>query len=475
MAAERGRTVLAAALPRGRGRASPYGPMVELLRGRRSAAADDAGRRVSRPAPRRRVAPGPRARRRAGDAAAAGPLERPGAPSAAARGRRGGARRRPCGGARPGVRSSTTCTRPTRRPLDALALPRPPAPRPAAAAGWSAGAARACRPGHRLRRLAAELRARRRGDRVVTLGRLGEDEVADARARRPGRTRTPKLERRVFIESEGLPLFVAEYLAALGAGDEGGPGGRCPRDAQACSARGSAARGRYGAPGARGGRGDRAVLRPRHAARAASGRSDEEAVGGPRGARRRAAWCARLSSPSPPTTSPTRSCARWSTSETGPARRRLLHRRAADGLARRSPGPRRGARRAATSRLAGDRRGAAEQHRLAAEHAAALLANADALEHLRRRSRSATPTRGAARAHRGPPDAPGRLRRRAGELRERGGRGDARARSAALEHKLGAVHQRRGEWERAEARCARALGAARADDARVCGRASRPT
>ena len=82
-------------------------------------------------------------------------------------------------------------------------------------------------PGHRLRRLATEL-SRGGAATVVDLGRLDEDEVATlVREARPDAR--PELERRVFIESEGLPLFVAEYLAALGAGDDAAPARSPPR------------------------------------------------------------------------------------------------------------------------------------------------------------------------------------------------------------------------------------------------------
>jgi tetratricopeptide (TPR) repeat protein len=114
--------------------------------------------------------------------------------------------------------------------------------------------------------------------------------------------------------------------------------------------------------------------------------------------------------------------------------------------------------------LAGDQAGAAEQHRRAAEHAASVLAHVDALEHL-----------DAALAL-GYPDAVA-LHERIGDLRtlvgdyagalssyERAAAESMAAELARIEHKLGGVHERRGEWERAEARFAVALEALGDDD-----------
>jgi tetratricopeptide (TPR) repeat protein len=111
-------------------------------------------------------------------------------------------------------------------------------------------------------------------------------------------------------------------------------------------------------------------------------------------------------------------------------------------------------------RLAGDDAGAAEHYRLAAEHAAALHAHADALEHLE----SALAL--------GSPDAAG-LHERIGDLRTLVGDYAGALASyesaaaeceggdlAMLEHKIGGVYGRRGEWERSEARLAMALDAA---------------
>ena len=141
--------------------------------------------------------------------------------------------------------------------------------------------------------------------------------------------------------------------------------------------------------------------------------------------------------------------------ETSPARRGLLHRRIAASL------PRRGETAALTAqqlRLAGEPREAAEEFRIAAEHAASAARPC-------RRHRSpgyrpgARPTRrrGTSRADRRPAHPRRRLQRRARELRVGSGREPGVAPLAALEQKLGGVHGRRGDWERSEARLAAAL------------------
>ena len=66
--------------------------------------------------------------------------------------------------------------------------------------------------------------------------------------------------------------------------------------------------------------------------------------------------------------------------QTGRARRRLLHRRVAEALLRSGTGSAAAA--ALHLELAGDDAGAAEQHVIAAEHAASVLAFGDALDHL---------------------------------------------------------------------------------------------
>lgn len=299
--------------------------------------------------------------------------------------------------------------------------------------------------GHRLRRLAAELAA---DGRAITVrpARLDEDEVGELVRTITSETSSPELVGRIYRESEGVPLFVAECLAGLTA--DAGPR---PEIVPATSlglldARlaglSETARQVLGAAAAIGRSFDPATLRR------ASGRSDEETVAAleellAHGWVREGAGDTHDFSH--------QKLRELVYESTALARRQLLHGRIAAALA----GPRTSQDRAALVaqhlRLAGDLEGAAEHHRLAADHAASLYAHADALEHLET---------SLALGH---PDVAG-LHERIGDLRTViGDYGNAvRAyetagayatdpqRRAAIEHKLGNVSLRRGEWDRAE-------------------------
>jgi DNA-binding SARP family transcriptional activator len=321
--------------------------------------------------------------------------------------------------------------------------------------GWRS---EAVPPGHRLRRLAADL-ARDGRAAIVSPARLGEDEVGKlVRAVQPDAV-APELERRVYLESEGLPLFVAEYLAALHGG--GGraqealpPGVRGLLDAR-LGGLGDVARQVLGAAAAIGRSFDLDTVRE------ASGRSDEEAVGAleelvEHGVVREV-----------PGVEPGYDFSHQKLrarvyDQTGLARRRLLHRRVAAAMSRR-PGGENTALIAQHLRLAGDHAGAAEHYRLAAEHAASLHAHADALEHLE--AALALGSSDTASVH----ERIGDLRTLVGDYAgalasyESAAAGCKEADVARLEHKLGGVYGRRGEWERSEARLAAALDAAPPD------------
>ena len=315
-------------------------------------------------------------------------------------------------------------------------------------------------PGHRLRRLALDL-VRERRAAIVSPARLDEDEVATLVQAARSSDAMPDLVRRVYVESEGLPLFVAEYLAALRAG--GGPDEellptqvRSVLDAR-LGGLGDVARQVLGAAAAIGRSFDLYTLRQ------ASGRSDEETVGAleelvAQGVVREAPG------PEPVYDFSHQKLRALVYEQTSLARRRLLHGRAAAALLRRRPGAENAALVAAHLRMAGDYAGAAERYRLAAEHAASLHAHADALEHLE------------AALALGDDDA-GELHQRIGDLRtllgDYGGalasyesaaaHGEPAA-LATIEHKLGDVHHRRGEWERAETHFLAALESAPADE-----------
>jgi len=274
-------------------------------------------------------------------------------------------------------------------------------------------------PGHRLRRLEGS---------VLPLGRLDAAQVGQLVR---SRTLAPEVPERVFVESEGLPLFVAEYLATMA---EGGTPGREMRDLVAARVAGLDATSRQLLETAAGvGRSFAFEI-----VRAASGRGDEEAtdaletlVG--RGLVRE------LGDGYEFTHGKLRELVY---EQTGRARRRLLHRRAAEALLRSGIGSAAAA--AAHLRLAGDDAAAAEQHVIAAEHAASVLAFGDALDHL-----DSALELGAA-------DAVG-LHERMGDLRTLTGDYAGALSSyetaaaecsggdlARVEHKLGGVFQRRG-------------------------------
>jgi len=306
-------------------------------------------------------------------------------------------------------------------------------------------------PGHRLRRLAADL-ARDGRTAIVSPVRLDEDEVGKlVLAVRPAAA-TPGLGRRVYLESEGLPLFVAEYLAALHAGGEQAEEVLLPEMRGLLEARlggvSDVARQVLGAAAAIGRSFDLDVVRQ------ASGRTDEEAVAAleelvARGVVRD------VSGDEPVYDFSHQKLRALVYNGTGLARRRLLHARVAAALSRQPGGE--SALVAQHLRLAGQQANAAEQYRLAAEQAAALHAHADALEHL-----------DAALAL-GSPDTAG-LHERIGDLRTLVGDYAGALASyesaaaeckpdqlAAIEHKIGGVYGRLGEWQHSEARLAAAL------------------
>jgi len=311
----------------------------------------------------------------------------------------------------------------------------------------------AVQPGHRLRRLAVDA-ARAGTATIVSPVRLTQDEVgALVQAARPG---TPEagLQRRVYLESEGLPLFVAQYLAAQAGGGTPAHDG-LPADVQGfLSARlaglGAVARQVLGAAATIGRSFDLDTVRE------ASGRGEEELVEALE--ELLAQDVVREVGGSGPGYDFSHQKLRSLVyAETSLARRRLLHRRIGAALSKGAGAEERAALVAKHLRLAGDDAAAALHYRVAAEHAARLHAHADALIHL-----------DAALAL-GDPDAAG-AHERIGDLRTLLGdyvgalaaygtaaaHGDRAAR-AAIEHKLGNVHHRRGEWPRAEARLRAAL------------------
>ena len=303
-------------------------------------------------------------------------------------------------------------------------------------------------PGHRLRRLAHEARTT-----IVSPSRLGEEEVAELVRSAVISGEASDLERRVFLESEGLPLFVAENLAALASGEPA-------EGVLADELRGlldrrlagldDVARQVLGAAAAIGRSFDFDTVRQ------ASGRSDEESVAALEGLV--ACGVVRESGDAEPTYDFSHSKIReMAYDQMGLARRRLLHGRVAAAL----PGP--PGLIASHLRLAGNQAGAAEQHRLAAQQAMSVHAHADALEHLEAALALGTPD--AAATHEGIGDLRTLIGDYTGALESYAAAmafGETTTR-AVVEHKAGEVHQRRGEWERAEASFTAALESAQPD------------
>jgi len=286
-------------------------------------------------------------------------------------------------------------------------------------------------PGHRLHRLAA-------GTTVVPLGRLRREDVAElARA-----ARAEELGDRLFRETDGLPLFVVEYLAALAEHDAGDwplPGSIAELLRSRLAAVSETGRQVLAAGSVIGRPFELEVVRE------ASGRSDDEVVSALEEATRRGL----LEEVADGYDFGHEEVRALVYAETSMARRRLLHRRVADALAargRRDSGAQAGLI-AEHYRLSGQEAEAAEQFRLAGERARSLFANAEALAHLR----SALAL--------GHPDASG-LHESVGDLLTLLGEYGAAIASyetaaalsepdrvAALEHKLGSVYARRGDFD----------------------------
>ncbi len=320
-------------------------------------------------------------------------------------------------------------------------------------------------PGHRLRRLAVDL-ARDSRATVVRPGRLSNADVAGLMVSVIPAATTPDLEQRVYLESEGLPLYVAECLAGLVPGPDGPIKVRSPQARGLLDGRvaalGETARQVLGAAATIGRSFDLDTLRR------TSGRSSEETVGAleelvTHGLVREGAGDAYDFAH--------QKLREGVYEQTALARRQLLHARVAAALSGNRAGAERPALVAQHLRLAGDRAGAADQYRLAAEHAASLYAPVDALEHLQ------------AALALGYPDVVS-LQERIGDLRtvlgDYGGALAAYETAAAdctspaarapIEHKLGGVHHRRGEWERAESHLRAAIDATTDDQAGLAAR-----
>jgi len=281
-----------------------------------------------------------------------------------------------------------------------------------------------------------------------------------------------RLGERLYDETEGLPLFVGEYLAAIAKGS-------LAADEEAWSLPGGVRdllHGRLGEVGETGWQmlNTAAVIGRSFdfdTVREASGRSEEEAVAAleeltDKGLVEEVKGAG---DSSPAYDFGHEKLRALVYEETSLVRRRLLHRRAAEALARRARRRRETGSLAGQIahhyRLAGQDAEAADYFRIAGEHARAVYANRDALSHFRAALALGHPE--AAELH----EAVGDLHTLLGdygaalasyEASAALGEGDD---LTGIERKLGSVYQRLGEWDLAESHLEAALAAREGTDA----------
>ncbi|HSL01626.1 MAG TPA: AAA family ATPase [Rubrobacteraceae bacterium] len=319
---------------------------------------------------------------------------------------------------------------------------------------------------HRLRRLLKE-KERARTATVVHLPRLDRAAVEELVGAVVGERATPEeLGRRLYDETEGLPLFLAEYLAAIAKGDLGAedeawslPGGVRDLLAGRLETVGESERQVLGAAAVIGRSFDFDT------AREASGRGEEETIV----ALEELVGQGLIEEVgedlegSPVYDFGHEKLRALVYEEMSLARRRLLHRRVAETLARRARRRREvgpvAAQIARHYQLAGRDAEAGRYFELAGEHARSLYANVEALSHFRAALALGHPD--VAGLH----EAIGDLHTLLGEYGEAlssyeaaGAFGEGE-RLAGIERKLGDVYRRLGEWELAEGHLEAALSA----------------
>jgi DNA-binding SARP family transcriptional activator/predicted ATPase len=315
--------------------------------------------------------------------------------------------------------------------------------------------------GHRLRDLLTH--AGRAGvSSAVSLSRLDRESVESLVANVAGGA--SGLGERLYEETEGLPLLLAEYLAEIEAGEIAASDEEWPLPGGARDL----LRGRLSSIGEGGRRALSAAAVIGHSfdldtLRESSGLDEEEVVLALEDlASRRLVGEAREAGERTAAYDFAHEKLRSLVyEETSLARRRLLHRRVAESLARR-PRARSGAEAARVARhfaLAGLDAEAAEYFKLAGEAHLALYANAEALSHFRSALELGHPDGAEIRESIGDiltlvGDYAGAARsfESAAELRERG------EDLARIERKLGGLHHRLGEWSLAEEHYEAALG-----------------
>jgi DNA-binding SARP family transcriptional activator len=300
---------------------------------------------------------------------------------------------------------------------------------------------------------------------LVSLSRLDRHGVNALLESGLGRQLGPESERarRVYEETEGLPLFVVEYLAALKAGEVEPDatwvpsGGARELLLSRISSVGDAGRQILTAASVIGRSFDFETVRR------TSGRSEEEVVSALEELMHRGIISeleGRGGETTPYYDFNHEKIRALAYEQTSLARRRLLHRRVAQTLASRGRREDRAA--AAIARhfqLAGDDSQAAQYFKVAGEHAATIFANAEALSHLEAAVALGHPE--SARLHQSIGDV-NTLMGRYGAAVDSYEKAAATSSSEDLpqiEHKLGNVHLRRGNWDAAEGHFEAALTA----------------
>ena len=299
----------------------------------------------------------------------------------------------------------------------------------------------------------------------TTLGRLGRAGVAALAASALGAAATDDLIDALLAESEGVPLYLVEALLAGGPTAASGPG--------PVAAGGVAAllRSRIGSVGEIAGQllAAAAVIGRSFdlgTVRAASGRSEDETIAGLEELVRRG-LVREMDANVVRDLAYDFSHGRLrdvAYESLGLARRRSLHRRVAESLGSTAGGPRdegvRWALIAHHEALAGRTGEAAEAHRRAGEHARSVFANAEARDHFSSALGLGHPATGDLHA------ALGEVLTLLGDYVGAIAHFESAAASAspdhqaAIEHRLGLVHARRGDWERADSHLVAALTAA---------------
>jgi DNA-binding SARP family transcriptional activator len=302
-------------------------------------------------------------------------------------------------------------------------------------------------PEHPVGRLLASAH-RDRDAEVLALGRLTPGDVSELVG---ARGRNGELAERLHRESGGLPFFVVEYLDALGREDAGAgewplPGGIRELLAGRLAALGELATQVVAAAAVLGPSFDLDTLRD------ASGRSDDELVLAVEELEARGVVVENEQGTLEFRHEQERSLVYEGMTL---ARRRLLHRRVAGALAARRE--QHAAVIAHHLEAGGEDAAAAEQYVAAGDRARALFANAEALGHYRAALALGFPD--AAALH----ESIGDLQTLAGDYGPALASYQAAAALASpelapeVEHRIGALHLRRGEWELAEASVAAAL------------------